>query len=78
MTRDLSRAFLVASGESALLEAGATSTELSQILRRIPQDAIARDILMWQNPAEWAKFVLVQHRLHEGLTSGADPVEPQN
>lgn len=76
MTNDLSQAFLVASGESALLEAGATSTELSQIRQRIPQDVLAREVLMWQNPAEWARFTLVQHRLHEGLTSGADPVEP--
>lgn len=74
MRNDLTTAFLVASGESALLEAGATSTELSAIRQRIPDDVIAREVMMWQNPQQWAKYTLVMERLH-GTGTGADPAE---
>ena len=72
---DLSTDFLVASGEAALLEAGATSLEVTNLLASASKARLAQEIWMWQNPAEWARFALVIHRLHSRAVEPADPME---
>ena len=72
---DLSTDFLIASGESALVEAGATSLEVTNLLSQVPRARLAQEIWMWQNPNEWAKFALVTHRLHDQVAEPADQQE---
>jgi hypothetical protein len=73
---DLVVALMIASGESALLQSGATSEELSSIMDQAPRETLAWEIQQWGNPEEWAKYSLVMHRMHSTLTCGAGLVEP--
>jgi hypothetical protein len=57
---NLTEAFLRASAEAALLEAGATSEERSEILA---SESVPREVLMWQNPQQWAKYSLTMSRM---------------
>jgi len=67
---------MLASGELALSQSGATSSESSSIMSQGDRATLAWEIQQWGNPDEWAKYSLVMHRMHNILTCGAEPAEP--
>ena len=73
---DLVVDLMLASGELALSQSGATSNESSSIMNQTDRATLAWEIQQWGNPDEWAKYSLVMHRMHSTLTCGAGAAEP--
>jgi len=72
---DLVVDLMLASGELALSQSGATSSESSSILNQADKKTLAWEIQQWGNAEEWAKYSLVMHRMHSTLTCGAGAAE---
>lgn len=63
MTETLSHAFLLAAARTSLLEIGASSSEVEQVIQTLGEPAVARELIVWGNPMQWSQYHLTILRL---------------